>query len=171
MSGDVEVSDRYLILPVRNGARERMVHLLRDDEIVRYFSIALALDEEPDWFAFCDIEEFAGQKLRVTVDGQAASEDLMRLLELSDEPRGLEGVYAEPLRPQFHFSARRGWVNDPIGLFHYDGVYHLCFQHNPFATNAGSPHWGHAVSSDLVHWKELPVVLYPDRMGAPGSVV
>jgi len=169
MSCVVKVSDRYLILPVRNGARERTLHLLRNDQIVRYFSIALALDEEPDWLAFCDLEEFAGRELRVTVDGQDAPEDVMRLLELSDEPKGLQGVYEEPLRPQFHFSARRGWVNDPIGLFHCDGVYHLCFQHNPFATNAGSPHWGRAVSSDLVHWNELPVLLYPDGLGAPAS--
>ncbi|GAF73835.1 unnamed protein product, partial [marine sediment metagenome] len=72
MSCVLNVSDRYLILPVRNGAPERTLHLLRNDQIVRYFSIPLALDEEPDWLAFCDLEEFTCRELRVTVDGQDA---------------------------------------------------------------------------------------------------
>ena len=164
MTSAMEISDRYLTLPVRNGAPERMVHLLRGDEVVRYFSIALAFNEEPDWFAFCDLEEFAGETLRVRVDGEEVQNEVMSLLELSGEPKGLEGIYGEELRPQFHFSARRGHLCDPDGLFYYNGVYHLFFQHNPFGLSHGA-HWGHAVSSDLVHWKELTSVLYPDRMG------
>ncbi|MBE2181494.1 MAG: GH32 C-terminal domain-containing protein [Chthoniobacterales bacterium] len=63
-------------------------------------------------------------------------------------------AYDEPYRPQYHFSAKRGWIGDPDGLVRYNGLYHLFW-------------WGHAVSDDLVFWRQLP---YPMR-GDDGSFV
>jgi fructan beta-fructosidase len=74
-------------------------------------------------------------------------------------------LYDEPLRPQFHFSPRTGWTNDPNGLVFYKGEYHLFFQHNPFDVKWGNMTWGHAISTDLVHWKQIENALLPDRMG------
>lgn len=72
---------------------------------------------------------------------------------------------SEKFRPQFHFAPRSGWMNDPNGMIQVDGVYHLFFQHDPDSTVQGPMHWGHARSTDLVTWEELPVALYPTALG------
>jgi sucrose-6-phosphate hydrolase SacC (GH32 family) len=79
----------------------------------------------------------------------------------------------ERFRPQYHFSMAKGWINDPNGLVYYDGLYHLFCQHNPDAVKWGPMHWSHAVSTDLVHWKEQAIALYPDKLGTcfSGSAV
>lgn len=73
--------------------------------------------------------------------------------------------YSEKYRPLFHFSPKEMWMNDPNGMVYYKGEYHLFYQHYPDSTVWGPMHWGHAVSSDLVHWKHLPIALYPDSLG------
>ncbi|GEA89861.1 glycoside hydrolase family 32 protein [Cellulomonas cellasea] len=62
-------------------------------------------------------------------------------------------------RPELHFAPQQNWVNDPNGPVWYDGEYHLFFQHNPEGTQWGHMSWGHAVSTDLVHWEERPVAI------------
>jgi sucrose-6-phosphate hydrolase SacC (GH32 family) len=74
-------------------------------------------------------------------------------------------IYAEPLRPQFHFTAQKNWINDPNGLVFYEGVYHLFFQYNPHGTDSANKSWGHATSTDLVHWTEHDVAIMYDERG------
>jgi fructan beta-fructosidase len=70
-----------------------------------------------------------------------------------------EELYKETNRAAYHFSPARNWSNDPNGLVYFEGEYHLFFQHNPFGNKWGHLSWGHAVSSDLVNWKELPIAI------------
>ena len=79
---------------------------------------------------------------------------------------GAPGVgYNQPLRPQFHFTSRRGWINDPNGMV-FDGEdYHLFFQHNPLGTDWGNMTWGHAISKDMIHWRQVDHALLPYRTG------
>lgn len=65
-------------------------------------------------------------------------------------------------RPRLHFTARRGWINDPHAVTYAHGCYHLFFQHNPAGPQwASSVHWGHATSPDLHTWREEPVAFSP----------
>ena len=73
--------------------------------------------------------------------------------------------HKEPYRPQFHFSPEKKWMNDPNGMVYYKGVYHLFYQYYPEDIVWGPMHWGHATSSDLIHWKHHQIALYPDELG------
>ena len=79
-------------------------------------------------------------------------------------PLAINPEYDQPYRPQYHFSPRKHWTNDPNGLIFFEGEYHLFFQHNPFGDKWGHMSWGHAVSRDLLHWQELPLAL-PEEKG------
>jgi fructan beta-fructosidase len=81
--------------------------------------------------------------------------------------------YREPYRPQFHFTPEIHWMNDPNGLVYFAGEWHLFYQYNPLGIEWGHMSWGHAVSTDLVHWKHLPIALHEeyDTMIFSGSAV
>jgi fructan beta-fructosidase len=76
-----------------------------------------------------------------------------------------KSLYNDTHRPQFHFSPKAHWMNDPNGMVYLNGTYHLFFQYYPEGTIWGPMHWGHATSKDLVHWKEQAIALYPDSLG------
>ncbi len=162
----------WLHLPVKNGAKKRVMTVSADGAAVRSFDIELA-DGEPDWWAFLDISAWKGKSLTLAAGRMAADSRALEAIRQSDAQPGADSLYAEALRPQFHFSARRGWLNDPNGLVLYRGEYHLFFQHNPYGWNWGNMHWGHAVSRDLVRWEEVGEALYPDESGTmfSGSAV
>lgn len=84
---------------------------------------------------------------------------------------GDDDSYSEPLRPQFHFAARKGWLNDPNGMVFDGEKYHLFFQHNPLAPVWGNMTWGHATSPDMLYWTQQDHALLPYRVDRqPGTI-
>ena len=71
----------------------------------------------------------------------------------------------EQYRPQFHFSPKANWINDPNGMVYHKGTYHLFYQYHPASSVWGPMHWGHATSKDMIRWQEQPIALYPDSLG------
>ncbi len=68
-------------------------------------------------------------------------------------------------RPNFHFTPKKNWMNDPNGMFYINGCYHLYYQYYPDGNKWGPMHWGHTISKDLVKWDEQPIALFPDHLG------
>jgi len=159
---EIALERRYLHFPVKNGAPKKKVKVSVGETVVDTFDIELA-DGEPDFWCFLDVGRFKGKTAKV--EAGRLPEGALAAIRQDDAVPGADVLYKEKLRPQFHFSSRRGWLNDPNGLVYSKGEYHLYYQHNPYGWPWGNMHWGHAVSKDLVHWEELPVAVYPFRHG------
>jgi len=160
----IVVEKKLLHFPVRAGATKHAVRVSVDGEPVRGFDTELA-DGEPDWWAPLDVSLWPGKTLCVCADTLPAGSKALDSLRQSDVLLDAENIYREALRPQLHFSSKRGWLNDPNGLVFYNGEYHLFYQHNPYGCTWGNMHWGHATSRDLVRWQEHGEALFPDDLG------
>ena len=66
---------------------------------------------------------------------------------------------SDPHRPIYHFVNPEGRMGDANGLCHWQDRWHLFYQTRP--TGEDRVHWGHAVSDDLIHWRDLPYAIYP----------
>ena len=169
----IEFQKKYLNLPVKNGAAKRWIRLYAEGKKVREFDIELA-PAEPDFWVCLEIGEFQGKQGAIQIDRY--SSDWVTgfdAIAQADTFPGQDDLYREKRRPQFHFSSRRGWINDTNGMVYYDGHYHLFYQHNPYGWDWGNMTWGHAVSTDMVHWQEWGEAIHPDELGTiySGSAV
>ncbi len=135
--------------------------------------------EELEWETW-EVREFIGKEAVLEIIDKATGgwghinvDHIVQSDARKAEPAVPEELYNETYRPQFHFTARNNWINDPNGLVYYRGEFHLFFQHNPRGINWGNMTWGHAVSKDLVHWQQLDNAIEPDHLGTifSGSAV
>ena len=163
---EIAITKRYLYLPVSEGSVVRQMKCYVDGTLVHRSEVRLTDDGKTQFQAFIDVGEFIGKTLTVKIDRLPAGSLALSSITQDDAIRDADGLYRETYRPQFHFSPPRGWNNDANGLVYYKGEYHLCYQYNPTGlTGAGfNMHWGHAVSTDLLHWKELPIAIYPTEI-------
>lgn len=98
-------------------------------------------------------------------DAQPVSTPIRRRLKQAAQTWRMLQIKNDPQRPVAHFTPQINWMNDPNGLIHWRGNYHLFYQYNPDRAAWGNIHWGHAVSKDLIHWKYLPIALAPSPDG------
>ncbi len=166
---EYKITGRYLNFPVsRQQERQKVTFINGKDTLT--WSVIRITDKEPDYWVFKDVSDYKGSTLKLTFSKPVKGIDK---IYQSDAFAGQDSLYKETNRPQFHFSSRRGWNNDPNGLVYHNGEYHLFYQHNPYESEWENMTWGHAVSKDLVHWEELNDVLHPDKIGTmfSGSAV
>ena len=163
-----KVKNKYLNLPI--SQQEQRHRLTFQAKGVDDLSVVARLSADPEYWVFTDLTAYMGKTLTITYDGP---EDALAMAYQADTIRDAQKMYHERNRPQFHFTSRRGWLNDPNGCIWHDGLYHLYYQHNPFEREWENMTWGHATSPDLLHWTEQPPVLFPDTLGTmfSGSAV
>ncbi|AHF91430.1 glycosyl hydrolase family 32 [Opitutaceae bacterium TAV5] len=163
-SREIALTEPMLLFPIRNNAPKRIVYIAVDGQIDRIVEVEFA-DGQPEWWAPLDVRSWRGQTITLSMPAQPGGAEALGKITQGTTFPGADTLYREPLRGQFHFSPMHGWMNDPNGLSYYNGEYHLFFQHSPYGWTFARQHWGHAVSTDLVHWQEGGPALVPDRKG------
>ena len=165
LSRSMLLTNNLLNLPVKNGAAMKRVTVAVGGNPVRDFNIELA-DGTPDWWAFVDVSAFSNQTAVVSVNSLTSGSAGLNSIVQTNGIIGSSNLYTETLRPQLHFSTKRGWLNDANGMFYYNGQYHLYYQHDPFNWDgSGQKWWGHAVSPDMFNWRELQEGIYSHTYG------
>jgi sucrose-6-phosphate hydrolase SacC (GH32 family) len=159
----ITATKKWLLIPVKNGAEKHVLNLTLDGAYLRAATIELS-ESEPDWLAPLDISQWKGKHLQLSVDGFPPESKLFDRFQQTDTYPGIDTLYHEAQREQFHFSPRRGKSNDPNGMVWSEGVYHLYFQLSPYGLSAGNLSWGHATSKDLLHWQEQPIAIHPHAL-------
>lgn len=168
----ITVTNRYLHIPICEAAENRRMNFIKDGQVCYGLDIKPASDNY-DFVANIDLARFMGEELELVIEPAAEIK-----LIFADFPYP-NGNYSDIRRPKAHFTVREGWTNDPNGLVEYispatgERSYHMFFQHNPCSYQWGNMHWGHATSTDLIHWTQHEIALFPDEMGAmfSGSAV
>lgn len=170
LSADASSSLPALQSSVYLGARFKWGDVLKDREFLLFHDNMTPLKTTIYTYNQTEITVFCGAWINQTVSFQVGNVVLKRIVEKNYKATTR---YCETYRPEYHFTPRLGWINDPNGMFYKDGKYHLCYQYNPHSPNNYTMHWGHSVSKDLIHWKTLPIAIYPDSLGSifSGSAV
>lgn len=164
----------YLYIPIKAGAPEVCVELFIEESGVqeKIFELMIPVAEQEtesyrfDYFAHFPVSRLLNNRLtdyRTLLLKGDVPKAFLDSIRNADADAMKEEVPSE--RPSIHFTARAGWINDPNGLIYADGVYHLYFQYNPFNTAWQNMSWGHAISSDLLHWEQRDTVMLPDEEG------
>ena len=156
------IEKKYLMIPVNVNTVSKKLCFYQSEgdsrRLVMDFDCNLDLID-PTYVGYADVSAFLGQELEYE-----CQPEMEFFLEQTDV-KVLDGLYREEFRPFIHYTPQMGYNNDPNGLIKYHGTYHLFHQYNPYGTEWGNMHWGHATSTDLLHWEEKDIALFPDSFG------
>jgi len=170
LTGDLlilPVTDRAKLKPGQETADGAMLEVYVDGVLLhRAHAVYPRKVKDARFWAFLDMKEYKGKEATLKLSGKGImperGKEILGWMESSDHMRHTQPIYKEGGRPQFHFSQIQGWNNDPNGMVYSDGLYHLSWQCNPLETYFGGWYWGHAISDDLIHWRECPRTLRPN---------
>lgn len=158
-----QAGGRYLWIPIQESAPEGKVQIIRNGALLMEQNVRMAR-ERVDYFVALYLQPYQGKgSFKVCVQNVPTGSICFSKLVQNDDPD--YAFIDEKYRPLYHQTPRRGWMNDPNGMFYKDGVWHLFYQYNPYGSMWGNMHWGHSTSTDLVSWKDEGVALAPDAWG------
>ncbi len=165
----VDVSARYVLLPVEEREDMANVRVIVNNEQCQSFNLRLAVDKV-DYYVPLDIRRWGAEQvlLDITFHGDRRTKGSVKdfvcwsEMKLSDT---FDTGNREHFRPLYHHTPEYGWMNDPNGMFYKDGVYHLFYQFNPYGSQWENMTWGHSTSRDLIHWEAQPLAIEPDAVG------
>lgn len=175
-SPEFTIERNYVSFLIAGGDYEgyTCLNLIVDGKVVRSATGRRSDNLQPQSW---DVKTLAGKRATLQIIDQASGdwghisvEGIVQTDRPERRPVTKWPQYQEPLRPQFHFTARQwtmdrleprehqeGWVNDLNGLIYYEGEWHLFAQR--WATC-----WLHAVSKDLIHWTELQPAFFEESL-------
>ena len=156
---------KYLLLPVEEKEEHAHIRVVRNNQLVKTINCRLAVNNV-DYFVPYEIGE--GELFDITFNGNMRSTGAIndftcwKRMTYSDT---FDTKNVEKHRPLYHHTPQYGWMNDPNGMFYKDGVWHLCYQYNPYGSQWENLSWGHSTSTDLINWKAESTALEPDALG------
>lgn len=160
---------KYLLLPVQESVEDAKIDLLADGVAKKTIHVRLAISRV-DYYVPLDLSPYEGQAVLlniVTAQGrstvrEAAADVCWKNITLADT---FDTTNRERWRPAFHHTPLYGWMNDPNGMFYKDGLWHLCYQWNPYGSKWQNLSWGHSTSLDLINWTHHPAAIEPGGLG------
>lgn len=155
----VSAPAKYLLLPIQESSNEGKVKLETGSPADMAMDVRLAVDSIEYYVPF---EIPQGGDATVSIRKVAADAVCWEHIQLTDT---FDTSNTDYYRPVYHHTPLYGWMNDPNGMVYKDGEYHLYFQYNPYGSKWGNMHWGHSVSTDLIHWNHLKPAIARDTLG------
>lgn len=155
------ITGNYLKIPVNKNGNIRRLRIFCNEQLIWEFRMPVEVSAQNrypvDFYAVLPVEKYQGAELTLELDTPDSFWEAVVQSKQEEE--------TEVVRPGIHFTPVSGWMNDPNGLYFQNGEYHLYFQYNPFHVEWENMCWGHAVSEDLLHWKQKDTVMFPDEDG------
>nr|WEI57639.1 putative GH32 family protein b [Micropterna sequax] len=156
---NIQANSKYLLIPIEDQGKEIIVDLVADGKQINQYTIRLA-NTKIDYWVPLDISLY--KDVQLSIANLSDSALVFKSIKQSDT---FDYNYHETYRPLYHFSPPVGWMNDPNGMVFYNGEYHLCYQSNPYGSKWQNMSWGHAISTNMIDWKDQPTAIYPDKLG------